>query len=416
MKSPLFDIDNWREIGATLARNKTRTFLTAFGIFWGTAMLAMLWGGAAGLKGMLLRNFDGFATNMGVIEPGRTSIPYKGFNKGMRIKINQTDLDAIRKRVPHIEASSGVVMQMVNVAYNTKGKTQVFCQGVEPDYFNIQYPVIYSGRIFNQTDIRDRKKVVEIGKNLANELFGEENPIGKYLNINGVYFQIIGVIGQSGEFSIGDKFDDSVFLPENVMRSAFALGNDVDFMMFTVDPGYDPDDVKPTLMSVIRSNHPIHPEDESAIRMMNVAEQFRMVDNVFLGVSLLALFVGAGTLIAGIIGVGNIMWIIVKERTQEIGIRRAIGAKPKDIIVQILSEGMVLTAIAGTAGIVFATLVLTVVENITYDPVTGSAHFMLRFTHALWIMFVFLILGTAAGLIPSIKAMKIKPIEAMREK
>lgn len=416
MKNPIFDSDNWREIGATLARNKTRTFLTAFGIFWGTAMLAMLWGGAAGLKGLLMRNFDGLATNMAVLEPQRTTLSYKGFNKGMKIHLNQNDLDGIKNRVPHVEASTGMIMQAVNVAYNTKGKSGVFCQGVEPDYFKILYPLIYKGRLFNETDTKDRKKVVVIGKNLSNELFGNQDPLGKYISLNGIYFQVIGVIGQTGEFNIGDKMDDSLFIPENVMRSAFALGNNVDFMMFTAEHGYDPDDLKPDIMRILRSNHPIHPDDDGAVWMMNVAEQFRMVDNVFMGVSILALFVGIGTLIAGIIGVGNIMWIIVKERTQEIGIRRAIGAKPKDIIVQVLSEGVVLTAIAGISGIVFATLVLFAVEKGTYDPLTGSAHFMLKFEHAIWIMFIFLVLGTLAGLIPSLKAMKIKPIEAMREK
>ena len=416
MKNPIFDIDNWREIGATLSRNKTRTFLTAFGIFWGTAMLAMLWGGAAGLKGMLMRNLNNVATNMAVISPGRTSISYKGFNKGMAINFNQTDLEAIKNKVPHIDASSGIVMRSATVAYNNTSKTNVFCEGVEPDFFKIQYPILYSGRLFNQSDVKGNKKVAEIGKNLANDLFVTEDPVGKYISINGVFFQIIGVIGQTGEFSIGNKLDDSIILPENVMRSVLSLGNDVDFVMFTVDSKYDPNDIKPALMRIIRSNHPIHPEDESAVNMMNVAEGFRMVNNVFFGVSLLALFVGAGTLIAGIIGVGNIMWIIVKERTQEIGIRRAIGAKPKDIIIQVLSEGVVLTAIAGLAGIVFATIVLFIVEKITYDPLTGSAHFMLEFNHAVWIMLVFLVLGTAAGLIPSIKAMKIKPIEAMRDK
>lgn len=416
MKNPIFDIDNWREIGATLSRNKTRTFLTAFGIFWGTAMLAMLWGGATGLKGMLMRNLNNVATNMAVIAPGKTSISYKGFNKGMAIKFNQTDLEAIKSKVPHIEASSGIVMRSVNVAYNNSSKANIFCEGVEPDFFQIQYPVLYSGRLFNQSDVKGNKKVAEIGKNLANELFASEDPIGKYININGVFFQIIGVIGQTGEFSIGNELDDSIILPENVMRSVLSLGNDVDFIMFTVDAQYDPNDIKPALMRIIRSNHPIHPEDESAINMMNVAEGFRMVNNVFFGVSLLALFVGAGTLIAGIIGVGNIMWIIVKERTQEIGIRRSIGAKPRDIIVQVLSEGVVLTAIAGLAGIVFAVLVLFIVEKATYDPVTGSAHFMLTFSNAVLIMLVFLCLGTAAGLIPSVKAMKIKPIEAMRDK
>lgn len=416
MKNPIFDIDNWREIGSTLARNKTRTFLTAFGIFWGTAMLAMLWGGAAGLKGLLMRNFDGLATNMAVFDGERTTISYKGFNKGMKVKITQSDLDAIRKNVPHIEAFSGIKMRTANVAYNTKNKSGVLCRGVEPEFFEIQLPILYKGRLFNESDVRERRKVVEIGKNIANELFGNDDPIGRYLNINGIYFQIIGILGQTGEFTVGEKIDDSVTLPQNVMRDAFALGNDIDFVMFTAQRGYDPGDLKPDLMRVLRSSHPIHPDDDNAIWFMNVAEQFRMVDNVFLGVSLLALFVGAGTLIAGIIGVGNIMWIIVKERTQEIGIRRAIGAKPKDIIIQVLSEGIVLTVVAGMAGIVFATLVLYIVEKITFDPITGSAHFMLRFEHAVGIMFIFLILGTIAGLIPSLKAMKIKPIEAMRDR
>ncbi|MCH5226005.1 MAG: ABC transporter permease [Muribaculaceae bacterium] len=416
MKISFFDIDNWSEIGATLARNKTRTFLTAFGIFWGTAMLAMLWGGAAGLKGMLLRNFEGQATNQAVVQPARTSMPYKGFNKGMKVRLTQTDLDAIKSRVDNIEASSGVVFNTVNVAYNSKSKSQVFCKGIEPDYFKIEYPVVYAGRIINEADIRQRKKVVNIGRNIAAELFGNEDPVGKFININGVYFQVAGVLGQIGEFHIGDKADDSIILPENVMRSAFAMGNDIDFVMFTAVPGVDPDEIKPALMRVLKSNHPIHPDDDQAIWMMNIAEQFRMVDNVFFGVSLLALFVGAGTLIAGIIGVGNIMWIIVKERTQEIGIRRAIGAKPKDIIMQVLSEGIVLTAVAGLAGIVFATGVLFIVEKLTFDPVTGSAHFMLRFQHAVAIMFIFLLLGIAAGLVPAFKAMKIKPIEAIRDK
>lgn len=416
MKNPVFDIDNWREIGATLSRNKTRTFLTAFGIFWGTAMLAMLWGGAAGLKGLLMRNLDNVASNMAVIAPGKTSISYKGFNKGMQIKINANDVEMIKNHVPHLEDLSGIVMQMGNLAYNTKSKTQVFCEGVEPEFFNIMFPILYQGRLINEADVRNQKKVADIGKNIALELFGEEDPIGKFISINGIYFHVVGVIGQSGEFSIGNNLDDSVVLPENVMRRAFALGNNVDYLMFTAEKGYDPKDVEPDIMRVFRANHPIHPDDETAIYMMNVAEAFRMINNVFMGVSLLALFVGAGTLIAGIIGVGNIMWIIVKERTQEIGIRRAIGAKPRDIIVQVLSEGIVLTAIAGFAGIVFATLVLYIVEKATFDPLTGSAHFMLRFQHAIMIMFVFLILGTGAGLIPSFKAMKIKPIEAMRDK
>ena len=416
MKNPIFDIDNWREIGATLARNKTRTFLTAFGIFWGTAMLAMLWGGAGGLKGMLLRELDGFATNMGVVFGGRTSISYQGFNKGRWVSITQMDLEDLRNLVPHIESSSGIVNKNVNIAYKTTSKSSVSCQGVEPELFNIQIPILYAGRVINESDVKNEKKVVVVGKNIANELFGEKDPIGEFISVNGVYFQVIGVAGQTGSANIGDRVDDSLYLPENVMRRAFSMGNNIDFLLFTAEKGYDPGDIFPKMKRVMSYNHKVHPNDEQAFQLMNIAEQFKMVENVFFGVSLLALFVGVGTLIAGIIGVGNIMWIIVKERTQEIGIRRAIGAKPHDIIIQVLSEGIALTVIAGLAGIVFATGVLFIVDQATYDPFTGSAHFMLRFDNAVIIMFIFLVLGTIAGLIPSIKAMRIKPIEAMRDK
>lgn len=415
MKNPIFDIENWREIGATLARNKTRTFLTAFGIFWGTAMLAMLWGGAGGLKGLLMRNFNGTDTNMGVIFPGRTTKPYKGFNKGMRVVMNETDIADIRRITPGLEHSSGVCSNGATVAYNTTSKS-VTATGLEPDFFKIQTPLLMKGRLINERDVFGLKKVITIGKNLAEELFGTEDPIGKFVSVNGVYFQVVGVVAQYSEANIGARLDDNIQMPANTMRRAFNMGQNVDFFIFTARQGVNPGDLKPYIVRAMRQNHPIHPDDKSAVGMMNVAEEFEKVNGLFLGVSILALFVGAGTLIAGIIGVGNIMWIIVKERTQEIGIRRAIGAKPKDIIVQILSEGMVLTAVAGIAGICLATLVLLAVDKGTYDPVLGSANFQLRFSHAMTIMTVFLILGTLAGLIPAIKAMRIKPIEAMRDK
>lgn len=416
MKNPIFDLENWKEIGATLARNKTRTFLTAFGIFWGTAMLAMLMGGAGGLRGMLMRNFQGFATNMGAVFPGRTTISYKGFNKGMSWSLNDNDLATIRATVPYIEASSGIQNTSGTVAYGSKSRS-ASAQGVEVDFFKIQEPTLYSGRLLNESDFYNNRKVALLGKSVADELFGTESPLGEFVSVNGVYFQIVGVIGQDSDVSIGGgRLDEGIHMPLYTMRRAFNLGNNVGFFIMNVEQGHTPTEIRPALHRAIRHNHPIHPEDQNAMGMFDVAEQFKMVDNLFLGITLLAIFVGAGTLIAGIIGVGNIMWIIVKERTQEIGIRRAIGAKPRDIIVQILSEGMVLTAVAGTAGVVFATIVLAAVDYFTFDPVLGSAHFQLSFSNAMGIMCVFLILGTLAGLIPAIRAMRIKPIEAMNDK
>lgn len=415
MKSSLFDIENWKEIGATLARNKTRTFLTAFGIFWGTAMLAMLMGGAKGMENMLRRNFDGFATNTAIMFPGRTTISYKGFNKGTPWTMNFTDLENIRNGIPEITAITGVNSVAATVGKGTLSTTTT-AQGVESDYSKIFEPKILEGRFINESDDVLDRKVCVVGKNVANDLFPHSSPIGDYIEINGVFFKIVGVAFQTSEVNIGAKLDDSVLIPMNTFRRAFNQGESLGGMMFTVRDGVTPTEVRPRLQRILSNNHPLHPEDNNAMFFMDVSEQFRMVDNLFIGISLLAMFVGAGTLIAGIIGVGNIMWVIVKERTQEIGIRRAIGAKPIDIIVQILSEGIALTVIAGIAGIAFAVGALKVAEIITADPITGNVAFMLTFHQAMGIVITFVILGVAAGLIPAIKAMKIKPIEAMNAK
>ncbi len=415
MKNPIFDIENWREIGATLARNKTRTFLTAFGIFWGTAMLAMLWGGAHGLEGTLKRNFAGFTTNMGAIIPNTTSVAYKGFNKGMWWSMNQSDVDAIRRVTPGIEYSTTMNSSYGTISYGTKERTANIT-GYEPDFSKINLPVIHSGRVLNSADEASSAKVAVIGKDIAADLFGNEDPIGKMINARGVYYRVVGVISQLSEVSMSGRYDSSVIIPASTFRRTFNSGNRADFFMYTAAPGYRPKDLEPYIRRVICANHPISPDDDKAMWFMDISENFEMIDNLFLGVSLLALFVGTGSLLAGIIGIGNIMWIIVKERTQEIGIRRAIGAKPRDIIVQILSEGMVLTAIAGLAGVCFATIVLGVADHLTTDPLRGSAGFTLTFSQAIGIVVTFLILGTAAGTLPAIKAMRIKPIEAMRDK
>lgn len=415
MKNPIFDIENWREIGATLARNKTRTFLTAFGIFWGTAMLAMLWGGAHGMEGMIRRNFAGFSTNLGGVFPNQTSISYKGFNKGMYWSLNQTDIETIRRITPDIEYSSTVSQNYGNIQYGTSS-VRAAITGFEPDFSKISIPIVYSGRLLNAADEAASRKVALIGKDLAGELFRTEDPIGKYISANGVFFMVVGIIGQSGNANIGSRFEVSVIIPASTFRRTYNTGNRIDFFIFTAESGRKPSELKPYIMRSICSNHPISPEDENAVWFMDISEEFETVDNLFLGISLLALFVGAGSLMAGIIGIGNIMWIIVKERTQEIGIRRAIGAKPRDIIAQILSEGVVLTSIAGMAGVCFATIVLAVADFVTSDPILGPAGFSLSFTRAMSIVAVFLVLGTAAGTLPALKAMHIKPIEAMRDK
>lgn len=414
MKNPIFDIENWREIGTTLAQNKTRTFMTAFGIFWGTAILAMLIGGSKGLKSFMSRNFEGFATNVAIVFPGRTTVSYGGFNKGMDVDLNLQDVINIRRAIPEIENSSAV-NDLWGVALYGQNQTTAQLTGVESGYDKIFVPKIYEGRFINDADNARSRKVCVVGKKAADELFGNESGIGKDISLNGIYYKVVGIAGQTSEIRMGAELDESVIIPYNSMRANYNLGNDVGMFMMTLKSGYAPGNYEKTVRRLIARNHPVDPEDNGVIHYLDVSEQFKMVDNLFLGITLLALVVGAGTLLSGIIGVGNIMWIIVRERTHEIGIRRALGAKPRDIIIQILSESMVLTTVAGLAGIVLAILLLAGAETIFSDE-RGVIAFQLSFSQAVAILTTFLVLGTAAGLIPAIKAMRIKPIEALNDK
>lgn len=415
MKTSFFDIENWREIVATLARNKTRTFLTAFGIFWGTAMLAMLWGGARGFEGIMRRNFAGFTTNTGAVFPGTRGMSYKGFNKGSWWTLNEQDVADIRRLAPYMEYTSEMNSVYVTAAHEDKSK-KATALGVDAAFGIIQVPVIYEGRFINDADVRSSAKVAVIGKNLANELFGNDSPVGQYVSLGGIYFKIIGVMGQKGEATIMGRLDDSFVLPSRTMRTAFNRGTSVSGLIYTSPAGHKPSDNEKTIRRILTASHYIHPDDERAVRFMDVSEMFEMIDMMFLGISILALFIGASSLMAGVIGVGNIMWIIVKERTHEFGVRRAIGAKPRDITVQVLSESVLLTLVAGISGVCFGALVLGLADKATMSPTLGAAGFQLPFTTAAGIVVVFFVLGSLAGTLPAIRAMRIKPIEAIRDK
>lgn len=415
MKTSLFDIENWREIGATLARNKTRTFLTAFGIFWGTAMLAMLFGGAQGFEGVMRRNFAGFSTNLGGMSANQRTVPYKGFNKGTYWQMTTGDIALIRQLAPAIEYSTEMNQRSGTVAFGSKSKSSSIA-GVEGDYGKIMSPVMTEGRFINHSDVSSERKVAVIGKNVATSVFGNESPVGKHVSIDGIYFLVVGVATQLSDASIGMRLDDSVVLPSSTMKRAYNLGDKVGFFVYTAPHGHSPAENEPIIRRVLFSAHSIAPDDTKAIEFVDISEMFEMIDNLFLGISLLAIFVGFGSLMAGVIGVGNIMWIVVKERTQEFGIRRAIGAKPLDITVQVLSESIMLTLVAGSLGVCFGALVLGIADRMTYDPLLGHAGFELSFRAAVTIVLLFFILGSLAGTIPALRAMRIKPIEALNDK
>lgn len=410
MKITIFNLENWREIGTTLARNKTRTFLTAFGIFWGIYMLTALLGGAGGLEDKLRSNFEGFASNSALIYANRRTISYRGFNKGSGWDMTTADVEAMR-RIPGIDAVAANSYGGSTSVSSGRYSTQASIQGVDRDYLKAFLPTINEGRFLNSADERSRAKVAVIGLNIANRLFPEGDAIGKFINVYGIYYKVVGIVSQQAEVQInGDKIDNYVTIPLSTFARAFNQGDRVDLVMITARKGYTPKELKPRIVRAIRANHPIAPNDDNAIWFFDVAENFAMMDTMFIALSILAIFVGLGTLIAGIIGVGNILWVIVKERTSEIGIRRAIGATPADIVIQILSEGIALTLMAGTAGIVFSVGLLAIVQHLT------GIHFQIEFYQAVVILMLFIVLGIAASIIPSIKAMKIKPIEAINDK
>lgn len=415
MKTPLLDIDNWKEIGATLARNKTRTFLTAFGIFWGVFMLAVLMGGARGAEDLLRRNFAGFATNSAILFPGRTTIPYMGHAKARRWQFDLTDLERLRQLFPELKTVAPISYtqgSFRNGKYTYSGQMW----GSTQEFTDVMLPNIDAGRFINDADDRFMRKVAVVGTKVAGELFpGVMDPSGREIQINGVTYTVVGMASQSSEIQMGDRIDNVVIIPMSTFQNSFNRGDKVDQLMMVGKQNADFTELEPKIRHTIYTRHDIAPDDNSAMFYMNISEEFAKVDNLFLGISFLALFIGLSTLIAGVIGIGNIMWVIVKERTQEIGIRRAIGAKPSDIIVQILSEGVTLTAVAGMAGITLACITLAIATYLTANEVSVP-RFQMTLGQAGSIMLLFAVLGTLAGLIPSIKAMRIKPIEALNDK
>ena len=410
-----FDLDVWEEILVTITRNKTRSLLTAFGIFWGIFMLIALMGGAQGMQDMLSREFEGFATNSGFMGANKTSKAYKGFQQGRYWDLENSDVDRIRRSVNEIDIITPSLAKWgIDIIYNEQ-KISGTLKGLYPEYGKIEEPLIAYGRYLNDMDIQERRRVCIIGKRIYESLFpGHEDPCGKYVKINGIYYQVIGVSMSSGNISIQGRSETSVIIPFSTMQQNYNFGQKVQLLCYTAKKGHAISEVEKKVDQVVKQAHYIHPDDSQATILVNAEAMFSMMDNLFSGIRILGWMVGLGTLLAGAIGVSNIMMVTVKERTTEIGIRRAIGAKPDDILQQILSESMVLTIIAGMAGIAFAVFLLNVVETATSEP-AAPTHFLISFWEAVGACLLLLVLGLLAGLAPAYQAMSVQPIDAIRD-
>lgn len=409
------DIDTCEEILITITRNKTRSLLTAFGVFWGIFMLVVLMGGGQGMQDMMQAQFEGFAANSGFIASQKTGEAYKGFRKGRWWDLESSDIERLRKGVEGIEVITPLVSRWGSSAVYEDKKYECSVKGLYPEYDRIETQNIAYGRFINNVDIREGRKVCVIGKRVYESLFKPgENPCGKYVRVDGIYYQIIGMCTSEGNMNIQGQSSEAVILPFTTMQQAYNLGGKVQVICFTAKPGVKITEIQPDIERIVKAAHYISPNDKGAIMLLNAEAMFSMVDNLFTGINILIWMVGLGTLLAGAIGVSNIMMVTVRERTTEIGIRRAIGARPRDILQQVLSESMVLTTIAGMTGISFAVLVLQVTET-AFNAGGGSARFQVSFGMAIGTCALLILLGMLAGLAPAYRAMAIKPIEAIRD-
>ncbi len=410
------DIDSCEEILITITRNKTRSLLTAFGVFWGIFMLVTLIGGGYGMQEQMKSQFKGFATNSAFLVSRKTGEAYRGFRKGRSWDLKFDDIDRLRRGVNEIDIITPSIAKWGNTAIYGDKKYSCSVKGLYPDYEHIEHQEMAYGRFINDVDIKEARKVCVIGKRVYESLFRPgEDPCGKYVRVDGIYYYVVGMCASEGNINIEGQASEAVTLPFTTMQQAYNLGNQLDVICFTVKKGVKVTDIQPKVEAIVKAAHYIAPDDKQAVMMLNAEAMFSMVDNLMSGIRILIWMVGLGTLFAGAIGVSNIMMVTVRERTTEIGIRRAIGARPRDILQQILSESLVLTTIAGMAGITFSVLVLQVLEVAANEPGNITTHYQASFGLAVGTCLLLLGLGILAGLAPAYRAMAIKPIEAIRD-
>ncbi|WP_308230307.1 ABC transporter permease [uncultured Prevotella sp.] len=410
------DFDSFSEILNVLTRNKSRTFLTGFGVFWGVFMLVGLVGGGDGLKEILNNNLAGFATNSAVVWAQPTTKPYHGFRKGRQWTLNYDDIKRLRAHVPELDVITPTISRWgANATHDDRSASGII-KGVLPEMQKVSEPKMMYGRYINQMDISQGRKVCVIGKQVYKSLFPKGgDPCGDVIRIDSVYFSVVGVNYSDGNMNVNGNDQQAVFLPLSLVQQIYNRGHSVDIICVTGKPGVVMSDITDKIRHVIAKAHDVAPDDEKGVMVFNTEMMFSMVDNMFRGINMLIWLVGIGTLLAGAIGVSNIMMVTVRERTVEIGIRRAIGATPLNILSQIIQESILLTSIAGMSGILFVVLVLQGLEMANTTDGVAAAHFQISFWTAIGAVVLLSVLGVLAGLAPALRAMSIKPVDAMRD-
>jgi putative ABC transport system permease protein len=419
--SSIWNKERWNEILEALNANRFRTLLTAFGVFWGIFILVILLALTNGLKNGVQADFGDFATNTIFMWTQRTSIPYQGFSKNRGFNFKQADVATLKSNFPELKYISprnqlGGYNGSNNVTRNNKtGAFTIY--GDYPDYIKQEPWNVTKGRFLSHSDIKEERKVAVIGADVVNSLYDfSEDPIGTYIKVNGINFMVIGVVKKASSQGNDQEDASTIFIPFTTFGKAFNFGDIVGWMALTAIDEVPITELKPKIMKEMRAAHKVHPDDERAIGHFDLAEQFSKVTGLFSILTFVGYFVGALVLMSGVIGISNIMLIVVKERTKEIGIRRALGATPREIRGQVLQESLVLTIISGMVGISFAAGVIWLlntlldsigeVENFANPSVSVGVLFVA--------MTILVVSGLLAGLIPANRATQMKPVDALR--
>ena len=417
----MFNKDRWDEILEALNANKVRTFLTAFGVFWGIFILVALLALTNGLRNGVQADFGDFATNSIFMWTQGKSMPYKGLPKGRRFNFKTEDVEILKEQMPELKYVSprnqlGGFRGANNVIRNEKsGAFSIY--GDYPEFIEQQPMDVMEGRFLNYGDIEEKRKVAVIGKDVISGLYDkEEKVIDTYIKINGINFLVVGTFKMSN--SNGDSQDESntIYVPFTTFGQAFNRANNVGWMAITAHDNTSITSLKPRIMALMREQRSIHPDDKRAIGSFDLAEQFARISGLFSILSLVGYVVGALVLFSGAIGISNIMLIVVKERTKEIGVRRALGATPWNIRLQILQESIFLTIISGMAGIAFASFLIWIMNAIldSIGPVENFANPSVKIGVVVLAFVILIVSGVFAGLIPAIRATKMKPVDALR--
>ncbi len=416
----LLDRDTWIEIFQSIRKNKLRTFLTMIGVFIGIYIYIGLSGAAKGLDNGFEKEFESVARNSMFVWAQTTSMPYSGFKTGRQIQLKLRDVEVLKKQNPEIMALAprnvrgifGADPGLITRGLKS-GNYSVF--GDFPDFTKIATKRIYDGgRFINDDDIEQERKVCVIGERTQKELFDEdEEPIGGYIVIDGVSFQVVGV----HKFAGGGPFDNDsdIFIPFTTYRKLYNTGDDVSWFTIAAYDDADVVKVEENIKATLRRIHRVDPKDERAIGSFNLGEAFNRIFGFSRGLTFLSLIVGVATILAGVIGIGNILLISVKERTKELGVRRAMGATPSEVRNQIIIESLVLTMLAGIIGIILGAATLKMIDSLTQGgdfPYTNPTVPIPLVVGSLLLMIV---LGILIGLIPAQRAVSIRPIDALRE-